>query len=173
MISQLLGALVGAALIYANYFHAIDVYEGGRGIRTQATGSLFSTYAVSLIHASIIFDMGLILGGACQLDYMTNVSAFFSEFLTSAVLMIAILAFTDPHNMAAPHGLLPLALFILILGIGIALGMQTGAYLQFIILGGRCIENDIGYAINPARDLGPRIMTAMVGYGSHVFTFRK
>ena len=23
-----------------------------------------------------------------------------------------------------------------------------------------------GYAVNPARDLGPRIMTAMVGYGA-------
>ncbi|XP_006462791.1 hypothetical protein AGABI2DRAFT_186654 [Agaricus bisporus var. bisporus H97] len=133
MMAQLLGALVGSALIYANYFHAIDIYEGGRGIRTQATASLFSTYA---------------------LDYMTNVSAFFSEYLTSAVLMISILAFTDPHNMAAPSGLLPLALFILILGIGVALGMETG------------------YAINPARDFGPRIMTAMVGYGKHVFTFR-
>jgi aquaglyceroporin related protein len=59
---------------------------------------------------------------------MTNVSAFFSEFLTSAVLMMSILAFTDPHNMAAPPGLLPLALFIVILGIGVSLGMQTGTY---------------------------------------------
>lgn len=52
MMAQLLGALVGSALIYANYFHAIDIYEGGRGIRTQATASLFSTYAVSFIDAT-------------------------------------------------------------------------------------------------------------------------
>lgn len=70
-----------------------------------------------------------------QLDYMTNVSAFFSEYLTSAVLMISILAFTDPHNMAAPSGLLPLALFILILGIGVALGMETGTF-SFVQLDG-------------------------------------
>lgn len=52
MMAQLMGALVGSALIYANYFHAIDIYEGGRGIRTQATASLFSTYAVSFIDAT-------------------------------------------------------------------------------------------------------------------------
>ncbi|KAG2086312.1 hypothetical protein BD769DRAFT_508645 [Suillus cothurnatus] len=31
---------------------------------------------------------------------------------------------------------------------------------------------DTGAALNPARDLGPRILTAMVGYGSAVFNFR-
>lgn len=41
-----MGGLVGAALVYANYFHAIDIVEGGRGVRTLTTASLFSTYAV-------------------------------------------------------------------------------------------------------------------------------
>ena len=86
---------------------------------------------------------------------MTNVSCFFDEFLGTAVLLICVLSFTDLANGPPPAGLVPLALFILILGIGSALGIQTG------------------YAINPARDLGPRILTAMVGYGSQVFTFRQ
>jgi aquaglyceroporin related protein, other eukaryote len=65
------------------------------------------------------------------------------------------MAVTDKANGPPPAGLNALVFFILILGIGAALGMETG------------------YAINPARDLGPRLMTAMVGYGSAVFTFRK
>lgn len=47
MVAQLLGALVGSALVYANYIHAIDIVEGGRHIRTLKTAGLFSTYAVS------------------------------------------------------------------------------------------------------------------------------
>ena len=47
--AQVMGGLCGAAVIYANYFHAIDLYEGGRGIRTvPGTASLFSVYAVSI-----------------------------------------------------------------------------------------------------------------------------
>lgn len=48
---QLMGGIVGAVLVYANYFHAIDIYEGGQGIRTFKTAGLFSTYAVSLFNA--------------------------------------------------------------------------------------------------------------------------
>jgi len=49
MVAQLLGGIVGAALIYANYFHAIDVVEGGRGIRTLVTAGIFSTFAVGVL----------------------------------------------------------------------------------------------------------------------------
>ncbi|GLB38207.1 putative MIP aquaporin (TC 1.A.8) family protein [Lyophyllum shimeji] len=133
IISQVLGGIMGAALVYWDYFHAIDIYEGGPGVRTLKTASLFSTYA---------------------LDYMTNVSCFFSEFLCTAILMIVVFAMTDKRNCPPPSGLNPLLLFILILGIGACLGMETA------------------YAINPARDLGPRLLTAMVGYGKAVFTYR-
>jgi len=133
ILAQLMGGIVGAALVYANYFHAVDIFEGGRGIRTLSTAGLFSTY---------------------PLPYMTHVSCFFSEVLATAVLLIVILAIGDKRNISPPTGLEPLVFFILILGIGGALGMQTG------------------FALNPARDLGPRILTAMVGYGHVVFTFR-
>ena len=63
------------------------------------------------------------------------------------MLLLVVCALTDPRNAPPPPGLLPLAMFFTILAIGLGLGMQTG------------------YAINPARDLGPRILTAMVGYG--------
>jgi len=134
ILAQFLGAMCGALIVYANYFHAIDLYEGGPGIRTvPGTAALFSTYA---------------------LGYMTSVSAWWDEFIGAACLLLTVCAVTDKKNGPPPPGLVPLALFIAVLGIGAAFGMQTG------------------YAINPARDFGPRVATAMVGYGREVFTFR-
>ena len=72
---------------------------------------------------------------------------YYWQFLGAAMLIIAILAATDKKNIAPPTGLVPFVICLAFLGIGITLGMETG------------------YAINPARDLGPRILTAMVGYG--------
>jgi aquaglyceroporin related protein, other eukaryote len=57
---------------------------------------------------------------------MTNVSAFFDEFVGTTVLMIVILAIIDKKNGPPPAGLAPLVLFFLVLGIGCSLGMQTG-----------------------------------------------
>jgi aquaglyceroporin related protein, other eukaryote len=58
---------------------------------------------------------------------MTNVSCFFSEFLATAVLAIAILGFNDrSNNTSKSPQLFPFALFLLILGIGASLGMETG-----------------------------------------------
>lgn len=133
ILAQVLGGVVGAGLVYANYVHAIDIFEGGHHIRTQATASLFATYA---------------------LPYMTQVSCFFSEFLATAVLSMMLLALTDKRNGAPTNGLLPLALFVLFVGLGASLGMETA------------------YALNPARDFGPRLFLAMAGYGKALFNYR-
>ncbi|PFH46530.1 hypothetical protein AMATHDRAFT_69649 [Amanita thiersii Skay4041] len=134
MLSQLLGGLVGAAIVYGNYVHAIDIYEGGRNVRTMLTAGLFATY---------------------PLDFVTNASAFFSEFLGAGILMIAVLAMCDKQNSGPTGGLAPLVLFVTLMGIALSLGMETG------------------FGINPARDLGPRLLTSMVGYGRMVYNFRK
>jgi len=130
---QLIGAWLGALIVYANYSDAINIFEGGNGQRTLKSAGLFSTY---------------------PLDYMSSVNCFFDEFIGTFVLLVVVFAVSDKRNSGLHPSLIPLAIFLVILGIGAAFGMQTG------------------YAINPARDLGPRIMTAMVGYGKQVFTFR-
>ena len=56
---------------------------------------------------------------------MTAVSCFFCEFLGTAALVFVVLAATDKKNNAPPNGLLPLILFLMLLGLGAALGMQT------------------------------------------------
>jgi len=133
VLGQLIGAWAGALIVFGNYFHAIDIVEGGKGERTLTTAGLFGTFA---------------------LDYMPSANCFFDEFIGTFILLMVVFAVTDKRNSAPPDGLVPLIVFFAILGIAVAFGMQTG------------------FAINPARDLGPRIMTAMVGYGGQVFSFR-
>lgn len=48
ILGQLLGAFFGSLFVYADYFNAINLFEGGAGIRTvPGTASLFASYAVS------------------------------------------------------------------------------------------------------------------------------
>ena len=47
ILGQLIGAWAGSIIVFGNYFHAIDIVEGGKGQRTLKTASLFGTFAVS------------------------------------------------------------------------------------------------------------------------------
>jgi aquaglyceroporin related protein, other eukaryote len=46
VLGQLIGAWIGAILVFGNYYHAITIFEGGKGNLTLQTGSLFGSYAV-------------------------------------------------------------------------------------------------------------------------------
>jgi aquaglyceroporin related protein, other eukaryote len=83
-------------------------------------------------------------------EFMTRTGQFFSEFIASAILMCLIYALKDDGNIGAGP-LTPLGLFFIIFGIGCAWGWETG------------------YAINLARDFGPRLMSYMLGYGTDVW----
>jgi len=64
--------------------------------------------------------------------------------------MFCIYALQDNGNLGAGN-LTPLMLFFVIFGIGACFGWETG------------------YAINLARDFGPRLMSYMLGYGPEVW----
>jgi len=133
ILAQVLGGILGSAIVYGNYVNAINIFEGGNDIRTQATASLFATYA---------------------LDYLTNISCFFVEFTGTMILALMIVVGSDKFNMAPPQGLLPLIVFLVLLGLGVAHGMQTS------------------FAFNPARDFGPRVLLSFAGYGKELYTYR-
>ncbi|TEB33025.1 aquaporin-like protein [Coprinellus micaceus] len=130
---QILGGVVGAAIVYGNYVRAIDIFEGGRHVRTLATAGYF---------------------GTVPLPYVTNLECFFSEFTATALLVMGIFALFDQATHGTHLGIVPIGIFILFTGIAVAFGAQTS------------------FAANPARDFGPRVFTAMVGYGRQAFTFR-
>ena len=123
--AQVLGALFGSAIVYGNYINAINIFEGGNDIRTQATASLIATYAVSHLFNLNLNQCQHVYGLYLKLDYLTNISCFFDEFTGTAILALMIAAASDKYNMAPPQGLLPLTLFIVLLGLGVAHGMQT------------------------------------------------
>ncbi|KAF2840066.1 aquaporin [Patellaria atrata CBS 101060] len=87
-------------------------------------------------------------------DFMTRTSMFFSEFIASTLLMFVIFALKDNTNNGVGKGdkWFPLALFFLIYGLGACFGWETG------------------YAINLARDFGPRLMSYILGYGTEVWS---
>jgi aquaglyceroporin related protein, other eukaryote len=84
-------------------------------------------------------------------EFMTTTGRFFSEFIGASILMASLFAFKDEGTLGGEH-LFPLNLFFIIFSIGLSFGWETG------------------YALNLARDLGPRLMTYCVGYGPEVWT---
>ncbi|XP_062984407.1 aquaporin-7-like [Elgaria multicarinata webbii] len=83
--------------------------------------------------------------------YMSLWAGFLNEFVATSVLLIGILAISDTKNAAALQGTGAFITGLLVVAIGMSMGMNTG------------------YAINPSRDLPPRIFTAIAGWGMEVF----
>lgn len=73
------------------------------------------------------------------------------QIVGTALLVIGVFAIGDPKNVAPPGWMGPVLVGLLVVGIGVAFGFNAG------------------YAINPARDFGPRLFTALAGWGSGVF----
>lgn len=74
------------------------------------------------------------------------------QIVGTALLIILVLAIGDNKNFAAEGRLQPILVGAAVVLIGMSFGYNAG------------------YAINPARDFGPRLFTALAGWGGEVFT---
>jgi glycerol uptake facilitator protein len=126
--------------------------EVGTYILAQMLGALMGATLVWLAylpHWNETADQGAKLGVFCTSPAIRSPgSNLLTEFIGTFVLVLGALAILTPQNMIPnqgfKEGLGPLLVGVLVLGIGISLGGPTG------------------YAINPARDLGPRLAHAIL-----------
>ncbi|KAK7525580.1 putative MIP transporter [Phyllosticta citriasiana] len=126
--AQVLGAFV-AALIAFGIYQDIIISWGGTNLGAGGTAAAFLTYPHSV-----------------DVD-----TAFFTEFVGTAILTIAILALGDDTN--APPGAGMSALIM-----GLVITVECMAF-----------SNNTGCAMNPSRDFGPRLALLALGYGPNLF----
>ncbi|HEX2465076.1 MAG TPA: MIP/aquaporin family protein [Thermoanaerobaculia bacterium] len=129
-------------------------------IVAQMIGAILGAIVVWLAylpHFAVTEDQGLKLGVFCTRPSIRSLGAnFLTELIGTALLLFGILAIAANANefvgepggvdlsVVFATGLNPLLVGFLVWGIGLSLGGPTG------------------YAINPARDLGPRIAHAIL-----------
>ncbi|MGV9860487.1 MIP/aquaporin family protein [Gordonia sp. NPDC003425] len=79
-------------------------------------------------------------------------TAFFDQVIGTAILVAVIFALTSAINNPPLANMGPLLIGFLVVAIGMAWGTNAG------------------YAINPARDLGPRLASFVTGYGDAMYS---
>lgn len=84
--------------------------------------------------------------------FLSLAGGLVDQIVGTALLVIGVFAIGDGRNVAAPSWMGPVLVGLLVVAIGVAFGFNAG------------------YAINPARDLGPRLFTAFAGWGGGVFS---
>jgi glycerol uptake facilitator protein len=131
--AQVLGAFLGAGLVYWVYQSAIAAantafHEVASAGNALVTYSIFATFPAPYFHGSI---------GGPLVD----------EIVGTALLLILVLAITDGRNLSPGSNLGPLIIGFAVFAIGTSFGANTG------------------YAINPARDFGPRLFAFLFGWG--------
>jgi glycerol uptake facilitator protein len=133
MISQVVGAFVGAALVLAVYAAAIGAFDGAsKGPKvhghTLASFSIFATFPAPYFNGNM---WGPLL----------------DQVVGTMLLLLLIAAVIDLRNTAVQANLGPLVIGFAVAAIGMSFGANAG------------------YAINPARDLGPRLLAWVSGWG--------
>lgn len=147
VVLQVVAAFVAAAVVHGLFASSLRAFESTRGLVRGQPGS----EASAMIHGEFFPNPG---GRPLETGGQPRVSAgaaFLVETVGTAVLVLVILAVTDNRNGARPRELAPLA-------IGLTVTLLIALFAPLTQAG-----------FNPARDLGPRLWSAVAGWGSWPF----
>jgi glycerol uptake facilitator protein len=148
--SQLVGAAVGAGILFLIFANTIAAYESREGIvrgepKSVVTASMYGEYFPNPTVA---------IHGSAEAGY-ANLSlpgAVIAEIVGTAILVLVVLAVTEKRNAGAPGGnLAPLFIGLTVAAVIAVIGPLTQS------------------CLNPARDFGPRLLAACLGWGSVAF----
>ncbi|ALR02076.1 MIP/aquaporin family protein [Xylella fastidiosa] len=131
--AQIIGAFIGAMIVYQLYSPVIDYYNHIHQLTRDAGGA-----------AGVFFtSTGMAI---------TPIHALGDEIILTAFLVFGIFAITERFNEAAPTA-------------------NSGALVIGFLVAtiGACMGYLEGWAINPARDLGPRLFAFLAGWGESAF----
>uniref|UniRef100_T1IUC1 Aquaglyceroporin-3 n=1 Tax=Strigamia maritima TaxID=126957 RepID=T1IUC1_STRMM len=129
-------------------------------IIAQYIGAFIGAACAYWVYLDAIGKMGMMVPETAGIfatfpkEYLSNGNAFVDQIMGTGILMMGILAIVDPYNMSVPKYAIPLGVGSLVGVIGMALG------------------HNCGYAINPARDLSPRLFTLAAGWGKETFEYQ-
>ncbi|KAI9369678.1 aquaporin-like protein [Aspergillus egyptiacus] len=133
VVAQVLGAITASGIAYAIYHDAI--------VRAAALNNVPQAQSPA--------KDGMV---TLPKEFVNPASAFFTEFVGTAILVGVIMALGDDTNAPPGAGMQAFIIGILIGVLILSLGYTTGG------------------CFNPARDFGARIVVVMAGWGGQVFT---
>lgn len=145
---QLAGAFAAAALLHAVFAGPLAAYEAAHGIVRGAAGS----EASAMIFGEYFPNPGGRPLTAAARALVPPGTAFGIEALGTAILVLVILCVSDGRNPARPRELAAAT-------IGLTITLLISLFAPLTQAG-----------FNPARDLAPRVWSALAGWGSRPFT---
>lgn len=145
MLAQLLGAFLAAVLLLAIFAQAIVDFEQSRGLVRGKNGSQLS----AMVFGEYFPNPAIFGTGADASTLVSSGTALTAEAIGTAFLVFFILAIIDPENRGKPSS----ALEPILIGFALAIIISViGPITQA--------------GLNPARDLGPRLLSFFAGWGS-------
>ncbi len=148
ILAQVSGWFLGAVTLHFLYGNTITAYEVANKIVRGEAGSELS----AMIYNCYAPHPALMLAMKWGVDVIPLWLAIVAETFATSLLCLTVLLLTDKENPAGPKiGAIPL--LPIVVGSTVALVMAVEAPLTMA-------------AINPARDLGPRLLTWFAGWGS-------
>ncbi len=158
IVVQVVAAFVGAAVLYVVFSGALRVFEQKNGLVRGTPGSELSAKVFGEYFPPPSAKTPSDAPPSARLPessidaLVTHQSAFVIEVIGTAVLLLVIFCVVDERNSNRPQGLTAATIGLTVTLLISLLGPLTMA------------------CFNPARDLGPRLFSALAGWGSVPFT---